>query len=434
MNVRLLFRTGAQILAAQVGVALIGILALRLYTGLVAPAVFGETNLVLSALGLGLQLFVAGFTASLLRFYTEAEARDATDDFTRDTMVWALRATAALAAALLAVLIPLRAAGIVAYSVLTLIAGVSWLFAMTVRNVLMSRIQAQRRQAYYANLQVIEVLLQVGVTLAALRLAPTVESFLIGQTLAIGMFLAIVLAREPAAGGALRRLSTASGASFGAKAWSYGAPFAPLSFLSWLANLGDRYTLAILLGTEAAGRYVAPFSIASRGMLLVNSAFTDLFRPILFDAENRGDTHAARTTFSRWLICSGTVSVAGVAIVYWAGALIARVLLAPGYRAGAVQIMIWVSIGYTIAGLTQVIENRLLSLGYSARLLLPMILGAAANVTFSILLIRSNGIIGAAQATCASFAVQNLATLGFLLYAFRHRKAGTAPEARIETA
>lgn len=434
MNVRLLFRTGAQILAAQVGVALIGILALRLYTGLVAPAVFGETNLVLSALGLGLQLFVAGFTASLLRFYTEAEARDATDDFTRDTMVWGLRATAALAAALLAVLIPLRAAGIVAYSVLTLIAGVSWLFAMTVRNVLMSRIQAQRRQAYYANLQVIEVLLQVGVTLAALRLAPTVESFLIGQTLAIGMFLAIVLAREPAAGGALRRLSTASGASFGAKAWSYGAPFAPLSFLSWLANLGDRYTLAILLGTEAAGRYVAPFSIASRGMLLVNSAFTDLFRPILFDAENRGDTHAARTTFSRWLICSGTVSVAGVAIVYWAGALIARVLLAPGYRAGAVQIMIWVSIGYTIAGLTQVIENRLLSLGYSARLLLPMILGAAANVTFSILLIRSNGIIGAAQATCASFAVQNLATLGFLLYAFRHRKAGTAPEARIETA
>ena len=169
-------------------------------------------------------------------------------------------------------------------------------------------------------------------------------------------------------------------------------------------------------------------------MLLTNSALSDLFRPILFDAENRGDARAARTTFSRWLICSGAVSMVGVAVVSVAGSLVGRLLLAPEYRAGAVHIMIWVSLGYTIAGLTQVVENRLLSLGYSARLLLPMILGATANIVFSVILIRSNGILGAAQATCASFAVQNLATIGFLLYAFRHRKAGNAPEARIEPA
>ena len=87
------------VLAAQAGVALIGILALRLYTGFVAPAVFGEINLILSALGLGLQLFVAGFTAALLRFYTEAESRGAGEEFTRDTMAWSLRATATLAGA-----------------------------------------------------------------------------------------------------------------------------------------------------------------------------------------------------------------------------------------------------------------------------------------------------------------------------------------------
>jgi O-antigen/teichoic acid export membrane protein len=434
VNGRQLFRTGAVILAAQAGVALIGILALRLYTDFVVPAVFGEINLILSALGLGLQLFVAGFTAALLRFYTEAESRGAGEEFTRDTMAWALRATAMLAGALLVVLIPLRMTGIVACSVLTLAAGVLWLFAMTVRNVLMSRIQAQRRQTLYANLQAVEALLLVGVTVAALHFAPSVESFLIGQTLALGLFLVIVLALEPAAGGALRRLSTASGASFGAKAWSYGAPFAPMSLLSWLANLGDRYTLAILLGAEAAGRYIAPFSIASRGMLLTNSALSDLFRPLLFDAENRGDTRAARAAFSRWLISSGAVSLVGVAIVYLAGSLIGRLLLAPEYRAGAAHIMIWISLGYTIAGLTQVVETRLLSLGYSARLLLPMILGATANIAFSVILIRGNGIIGAAQATCASFAVQNLATIGFLLYAFRHRKAGNAQEARVEPA
>ena len=137
-------------------------------------------------------------------------------------------------------LIPLRVAGIVACSLLTLAAGVLWLFAMTVRNVLLSRIQAQRRQTRYATLQAIEALLLVGVTVLALHFAHSVESFLIGQTLAIGLFLAIVLMVEPGAQGALRRFWSASGASFGAKAWSYGAPFAPMSLLSWLANLGDR--------------------------------------------------------------------------------------------------------------------------------------------------------------------------------------------------
>jgi O-antigen/teichoic acid export membrane protein len=433
VNARHLLRAGALIVGAQVAVAFIGVLALRFYTDLVTPAVFGGTNLVLSALGLGLQLFVAGFVAAQLRFYSEAEARGSADDFTRETLVLALRATVVLVALTMVVLVPLQMTGVFSCPAAVVVSGAAWLFAMTVRNVLMSRIQAQRRQTSYAKLQVVEAVLVFGITFTALHIDPSVESFLVGQVLAIGMLLLAILATAPDARAVLRGRPRVK-ESFGSKAWGYGAPFAPMSFLSWLANLGDRYTLAIMLGSEAAGRYVAPFSIASRGMMLANSALCDLFRPILFDAENRRDDASARITFVRWLLSSVALSSVGLAIVYFGGSLMTRLLLAPGYRSGAVAIMLWVPLGYTISGITQIVECRLLSLGHSARLLLPMILGAMANVGFSIILIRRNGILGAAQATCASFLFQNLATTVFLLLALRRRSASMAQETKIEPA
>jgi O-antigen/teichoic acid export membrane protein len=73
-------------------------------------------------------------------------------------------------------------------------------------------------------------------------------------------------------------------------------------------------------------------------------------------------------------------------------------------------------LGYGVFGINQIFETRLLSLGRSARLLPPMALGAAMNIAFSIVLVARNGIIGAAQATCASFLVQAVAT-GAILYA-----------------
>ncbi len=433
-----LLRVGTLIVAAQVVTAVLGILALRLYTDLVTPAVFGEFNLAASALGLGLQLFVAGFTASQLRFYSEAEARGAGDQFARDTMIWSLRSTAALGGVSGLALLVLYLTEGLSYPPLVILGGIAWLFAMTIRNVLMSRIQAQRQQAAYARLQVGEAILIFGATLAALGISPTVASFLWGQALAVAALVGLIVAWRPgdlrifAAGAATDKTSGTK--AFGAKAFTYGVPFAPMSFLSWLANLGDRYTLAALLGAAAAGRYVAPFSIASRGMLLANAALCDLFRPILFDAENRKDAKAARDAFVQWLLSSLMLSLTGVAVVYFGGSMIARLLLAPEYRPGAVAIMLWVSFGYTVSSITQVIESRLLSLGHSARLLLPMFIGAVANVGFSIVLIRRQGIIGAAEATCASFVFQNVATGAFLVHALRRRRARFAREVKIEPA
>jgi O-antigen/teichoic acid export membrane protein len=199
-----------------------------------------------------------------------------------------------------------------------------------------------------------------------------------------------------------------------------------MSLLNTVANLADRYTLAWLLGPAAVGLYLAPFAIANRAMALVANPLTDLFRPLLFDAENRADDAQARRVLTAWLAASvviGLIALAGIAVF---GRFIADWVLAREYRDGAVAIMLWISLAYAIHGITQVLENRILSLSRSAHLLLPMTLGAAANLLFSILLVPWAGVIGAAQANCASFIVRALCTAALLYYA-RRRRIGTGP-------
>jgi O-antigen/teichoic acid export membrane protein len=99
------------------------------------------------------------------------------------------------------------------------------------------------------------------------------------------------------------------------------------------------------------------------------------------------------------------------------GRWIVDLVLAEAYRPGAVEIMLWIALGYSINGLTTAFENRIFSLGQSARVLWPLAAGAAGNVVLSYMLVTWHGIVGAAQANCFSFVLQ------FFLTAIALRRA-----------
>lgn len=409
------------LLAGQVFVALVGVGAMRLYTELAPPQVFGESNLVLTMLGLAMQLFVAPFTASQLRYHSEAQIRNEGGLFAREVLVWSLRSALVLAAVGGFALAAYHAlcGGSIGY--VAALAAAIWLIAVTARNVLMNRLQAESRQAAYTSLLAIEAVFLASLTGLALRFSASVGSFLIGQALAVCALLVLILIRAPWP--VAEATSGRANTGFLGKVIAYGVPFAPMALCSWVANLADRYTVAFLLGSAAVGEYVAPFAIASRGMALANVALNDLFRPMLFDAENRREAATANRVFGTWIVASLTISLAALLFIYVAGELVARILLAKEYRAQAVGVMLWVSLAYAVFGFTQILETRLLSLGRSARLLPSMALGAIANVAFSFVLVSWNGILGAAQATFASFAVQSVSTAIILRLALHHRKA-----------
>jgi O-antigen/teichoic acid export membrane protein len=402
-------------------VALIGVASLRVLTELAPREVFGEANLVLSALAIGLQLFVSPLTATQLRYHTEADQRGAGDTFTGETLAWALTAAVVLAVVMgLGSAVWWIASGD-GLNPLVIALSTTWLLATTVRNVFMSRLHAERRQVAYMAMLAAEAVFFAALTAAALSIAATTGSYLAGQTLAVVTLLVLIGLGAPWPTWKIAGLpSKRSG--FLQKALVYGAPLAPVTLLGWLANLADRYVLALLLGAGAVGQYLAPFAIASRGLTLGSSAMADLFRPMLFDAENRGDRDDAARIFLAWLLANVAMSVTALLALAILGKPIAYLLLAEDYRTGAVAIMLWIGLAYAIYGATQTLENRLLSLGKSVRLLAPVAIGAVANLVLSFALVKWHGVVGAAQATCASFAVQGVTTAVVVYRELRGRR------------
>ncbi len=410
---------GGAVLLSYAATALIGMGSLRLYTELAPRSVFGESNLLLTMLTLGVQLFIAPFTNTQLRFHTRAQEQGAADAFTRDALVWSLRGAAALGiVAFVACLVPVKGASLgPAVGAVAL----GWIIATATRNVLMGRLQAERRRVAYAALMVIEAVLLGGLTAAALAVSAGTVFFMAGQLTAT-LVLVLLLARVSSWPFSRPACPTSAAIQFRTAAKQYGLPFAPLAVAGWLSNLADRYVLGIVLGAGAAGQYVAPLSIASRALILTNSALNDLFRPVLFDAENRDQQARAKRIFWSWVGVNVVVACTAVLAIALFGQWAVDVLLSESYREGAVDIMVWIAAGYGMYGLTQVLENRLLSLGRSGQLLVPMAAGAIANLVLSTILVPRYGIIGAARASCLSFVAQCLVTSVFLICALRRQR------------
>jgi O-antigen/teichoic acid export membrane protein len=236
--------------------------------------------------------------------------------------------------------------------------------------------------------------------------------FLAGTLLAVVVVLILFVILSP--GDRDIRISTPTGPERGqvaALVRTYGLPFAILSVLSWIGNLSERYVLAGALGVAAVGIYAASFGIASRAQLLLGGIGVTAFRPALFEAESNGDSARGRLLYRSWMMATAAFSGAVVLFFWFLAPLIAHYLLAEEYRVGVQSLMTWVAAGYAFQNVNQVVENRIMSLGNSTKLIRPMIIGASGNLILALLLIPIVGLTGAAMASATSFLLQLFATL-----------------------
>ncbi len=408
MSSRSWIGVSAIIVAGHIATALIGIAALRVLTELAPKEVFGNTSLVMTLLGLTQHFFVAPFTNTMLRYHTESGSREIQDTAAGQTLGWSLAGSAVAAVLMCAGLAILRPSSL-SLGIAGMAASAIWLVASAVKTVLVSRLQAEQRRVGYSAVLVLDAFFIAGMPALALLVEPSSDGYVAGQAAAaVATSLIVTIAVPWPVFRTLQRPRL--GTPFVHKVRGYGSAFIPLALLSFFSNLADRYVLAGILGPAVVGQYVGAFSIANRGMALGNTTLTDLFRPALFQAANDAHPEAARRLFTQWVSANIAMSLAALVTISLLGQLIASVLLAESYRDGAVGIMMWITLAYGINGLTQVIENRLLSLHAPRQLLLPLAVGALANLTGSLVLIRANGIVGAAQASCGSFAFQLVVT------------------------
>jgi O-antigen/teichoic acid export membrane protein len=406
------------LLCAYGVVAVVGVAAIRILTELAAPAVFGEANLLLMSVQLAVTTVSQPFTTTQLRYHSAELEAGRGDGFTRAILSWNCLVSGGIGlAAVLGWIImrPLHAT----HMGFAGVSGMAILFlASAIRSVGFGRLQAERRIYTYASLLCAEASMAAAGAAIGLHISPSVDGYMLGQAAGACGAALLGLAVRPQTSFRMLFGSQPAHDVLG-KVKAYGMPFAPMGLLGWLANSADRYALGYLAGPAAVGQYVAPFAIASRMMFMLGGAMQDIFRGAMFEAANRGDKVRTRRIFWSWLAVR-LVSIVLVIIGLWLfGGLIARLVLAPSYRAGATPILMWVATGYGVQGLVAVVENRLMSLERSAWLVMPLAVGGAANLAFSFALIPRFGAIGAAMATTFSFVVQGCFTTARLLKAER---------------
>jgi O-antigen/teichoic acid export membrane protein len=191
----------------------------------------------------------------------------------------------------------------------------------------------------------------------------------------------------------------------------YGYPIAASLALTVVLSSTDRFLLAVYLDEAAVGAYHASYSIANRTLDVLFLWLGSAGQPALVMALERGGLDrlkiAAREQLSTFLLI-GLPAAAGVALV---ARPLAEVLIGEELRSAAAGVTPWIALSALLFGLTAYYFGQAFTLGKKTRsLLVAMAIPAGLNVILNLILVPRFGLIGAAWATAASFAVGLIAT------------------------
>lgn len=427
----------AWLVAGQAGIALGGLLAVRILTGLLAPADYGALTLLLGVGALVLSLFVNPVVQAGMRFLPDARAARREGLMRRIARSW-------LGAILSAAGLALAAGGLVlsgatgAPAFVGVLLGV--LLALDAWRVHETALlNAARRQRPMVLWRTTEALARPLLALAAiLALGAGAWQALLGYAAATAatnlLFHRTVPARAgggPPGAGADADEGADEGAARGELAGRmrrYALPLTPVGALGWVNGTGDRYVVAALVGLDATGLFAAVYAVTSRPFIALQGLLDALFRPRLYDAATRSDGAATRRALLAWLAAAGIFGGAGVVLFALLHALVADLLLGPGFREAS-WLMPLIALGYLVLGL-QAPLGRLLHARYRTdRVLMVSAVTAAASLFATAAGVALYGIAGAAAAVPLYFAVQLAATV-LLVRARARGDRGEHPAAR----
>jgi O-antigen/teichoic acid export membrane protein len=178
-------------------------------------------------------------------------------------------------------------------------------------------------------------------------------------------------------------------------ALAFGLPLVPHGLAGATLAVADRLLLANLMSFEHVGLYAAARQIAM-GLALVIQAFNRAYTPWLYgelsaaDAPERG-RRVVRVSYGYFLALASLAFVVGIASPWIA------LVLGDTFRASAV-LLPYLAAGVVMTGMYNVLAGYLMFTRRTGELSGITIFSALLSVAATILLVRSNGMIGAAQA------------------------------------
>lgn len=383
---------------ASIALRLVG---LKIVTTLLRPGAYGELVVLLTVAALAGSVLLQPLQQAALRFYPDAE---------RDGRLDALRGLVGA---------PLAWAG-AGFTVVAALGSVAWLgvlhqhgsaaaFALataltlleTWRSLESNFLNAARRQRVYASWFAVEALFRAVLPI------PFVHAFGATSASVLGAYVAGCLVTALAFRPWRVRAPSAPGDPAVVRSWvdsrrpeyrHFVLPLVPFAFLGWIVGAADRPMIAALGGTEAAGIYGAIYGLASQPFLAVSAIGTLFFRPMLFAAASETNARRERRVLAAWIAAQVGIGVSGWCALSLLAGPITHLATGPKFWSGATLVP-WIAGAYAIQGVQIAFETRLFAQRRTRRLLALQVVGAAVSVVLYLLLIPTQGGLGAARAT-----------------------------------
>jgi O-antigen/teichoic acid export membrane protein len=395
-------KSGAIYFFGRFGASAITLLSVAVYTRLLSPAEYGVYALVLS----GALMVYAGamqwLTFALARFLPAYQGQE---EVVLSHVATAYAASALLFFGLTAALVPWLAPAAETRTLIVL--GVVIFVTMSLAELNLVTFQMRGMAYRYVKFALLRVLAAatIGVMLAYLGWGS------IGLLLGVIVgHLCISLPNLASTWGSIRRALLRK--QLYLELAAYGFPFAMTGALAAVINASDRYIIGILIGTEAAGLYAAPYDLAMRSLHVLMMVVAMAGNPIIFRAFEADGECTARPIMRRQAeLLLGLALPAAIGFALLAP-VIAQICLGDAFHATARQLMPWIAAATVLSGF----QSFYLALAFSLpkqpfRQTLIFVVGAMVNVGLNFVLIPRLGVLGAALATIIAYVLILLGSL-----------------------
>lgn len=374
---------------------IINFLAIAVYTRLLTPDEYGRYALVIAWVGLGNAVIFQWLRLSLLRYLPAFQEERETFLSTVLVAFFGLALVIAAPGLLLAAFWPdptLRS--IVALGVILLLAQ-AW------HELNLELLRSQLEPLRYGVISLVKALISLGLGWFLAIHGTGAWGLLIG--LIIGLTISTV---DPIR----REWAKINPRWYDRKALrlikGYGIPLTATFALNFVIGSSDRIILGLLKGSEAAGLYAVGYDVAQQSLGVLMMVVNLAAYPLAVQKLERDGDKAAKAQLSQNLTFLSAVVVPATVGMIILSKDIAFVFMGEHFRSAGVAIMPLVAIGILISGIKSYYFDLAFQLGGKTMPQVWASFGAAVvNIALNLLWIPWLGVIGAAHATIASFAI-----------------------------
>lgn len=196
-------------------------------------------------------------------------------------------------------------------------------------------------------------------------------------------------------------------ATYAREILAFGLPLIPHGLGAVAIVFAGRVVLNTMAGLHDVGLYTVASQLTFI-IALIATAFNQAYAPWLFRRLSEGDACPRRrivmATYAYFVIAA-----LGAAVFSWVGAWAIDFYLGPGYS-DAFRFVPWLAYSAAFTGMYYMVTNYLFHNRKTGRLAALTLIVGGLSIPLSMLLIKLNGAVGAAQAVCAANFVMFICT------------------------